>query len=422
LPSQEGLQTVGSWELVLELGDGVFLARRSGPRRFARLGALRTLGDVDPRGPIATEIARASAASHPLVCSIKDTGAADGRHYVVTDYVEGGSAGELGRSPTPMPVEVIAAIGVDALAALHAVHDTLDAKGRPLVHGAISAQAIVVGTDGRARLSDLGLWGLASQGDPLGSRRYAAPEIQAGGQPEASADVYAMGRVLYELLGGPPSAEVGAVLPLLSTCDARVPPGFAEAIARATAPDPDQRFRTADAFAAAIERGAPRATAREVGRWLEQAHAEPLAQRRAALGAWAEGRAAALGHRPPTRARILRATVARRLRRHRRVVRAALVLVLAAFGAALGLAFWQLRTAPRVEAAHLGADDDSAATSSARETRADATAAPDPEPLPGAESSAGIDIETLPTSEPAARPRRRTRQKRPDEELSNPYR
>ena len=308
------------------------------------------LGEVDPQASIGGDIARASAASHPLVCSIKDTGAADGGCYVVTDYVEGGSAGELRRSATPMPVEVIAAIGVDALTALHAIHETVDAKGRPLIHGAISTQAIVVGTDGRARLSDLGLGALAAQDDPLGSHRYAAPEIHAGDPSSASADVYALGRVLYELLGGTLPTTPVAVLPLLSTSDARIPTGFAEAIARATAPDAELRFRTADAFAAAIERGAPRATAREVGRWLEQAHAEPLAERRAALGAWAEGRAAALGYRPPTRGRIFRTTVFRRLRRHRRAVRAALVVILALFGAAVGIAFWWLRHAPSVEA------------------------------------------------------------------------
>lgn len=411
LPSSEGVLTIGDWELVLELGDGLYLARKTGPKRFARLGALRLLGvSADGDDPFRSEIARASAAAHPLVSAIQDAGDLAGQRFVVTQYVEGGSLRELVPAGGTVPCDIAATIGIDALTALDAVHRSRDKAGRTLVHGAITKAALVVGVDGRTRLSDLGLGWLSRRGeDPLGSKRYASPSVLSGDAPSTLDDIYAVGRILHEIVAG--TAPDGP-LPLLSSLDSNVPVALGEAIARATAPEPDHRFRTADAFAAALEGAAPPAGARQVGRWVEARHAAPLAERRAALGAWSEARAAALGYHAPSRARVVSATIRKKLRRHRRLVRATAVVALAAMGAALGLVAWaSVRGAPP------------AAT--VVEASAPSQEPPPPEPpLPteSAASAAPIEIDSLPTSDPTQRPKARRPRPRKTEELSNPYR
>ncbi len=420
LPSQEGVLFVGEWELVLELGPGLYLARKSGPRRFARLGALRSLGGgATAHDTLLADISRASAASHPLICTVQDAGESGGERFVVTQYVEGGSLRELMARGAVPPIDVAVAIAIDALAALFAVHEARDAKGRPLVHGAITAAAVVVGADGRTRLSDLGLRRLAKgDDDPLGVRSYAAPEVLRGIAPDATSDVYAMGRVLYELLAGAaPPREEGA-LPLLSSVSPNVPAAIAEAVARATAPDRDHRFRSADAFAAALEKAVTPASPRSVSRWVEDNHAYALAERRAAAGAWSEARAEALGYKPPSRFRVFRVRVARRLRKHRWLSRGLGALALATLGASLGLIVWWASSRPR-------------ATSAAQEQDPPrARAAPDlPSALPAAPEGTAetateieIEIESLPSSTPPDRPRQRRRTKPAEEQLSNPYR
>ncbi len=419
LPSREGVLYVGQWELVLELGPGVYLARKSGPRRFARLGALRSFGaGMGDHDPLLADIGRASAASHPLICTVQDAGESSGERFVVSQYVEGGSLHELVARGAPPPIDIAAAIAVDALAALHAVHDARDAQGRQLVHGAVTPSAVIVGADGRGRLSDLGLRRLAKgEDDPLGVRAYAAPEVLRGIAPDATSDVYAMGRVIYELFAGRPCADADGVLPLLSSIEPRVPVTVAEVVARATAPDRDHRFRSADAFAAALEDATPRAAARAVGQWVEDRHALALAARRSAAGAWSEARAEALGYRPPGRWRLLRVAIRRRLRRHRRVTQAAITLGLVALGVTLGLLAYAYRTRVPAEEARSPVEAPAAPPREAPPLPEVAAAPPDEG------TATEIEIEELPSAA-APPPRRRSapKRKRTEEPLSNPYR
>jgi eukaryotic-like serine/threonine-protein kinase len=112
---------------------------------------------------------------------------------------------------------------------------------------------VLIGDDGRARLSDFGIARLV---DPppedgpltrpslvLGTPGYMAPEARAGARPDPRMDVYAVGALLAHMLtgrhpdGGPPISG-GAATPHL-------PAAIAAVIARATAIDPARR--TADA-------------------------------------------------------------------------------------------------------------------------------------------------------------------------------
>src|SRR6185503_16784438 len=106
------------------------------------------------------------------------------------------------------------------------------AHGRGIIHRDIKPENVLIGDDGRARLSDFGIARLV---DPtpeegpltrpslvLGTPGYMAPEARAGARPDPRMDVYAVGALLAHMLtgrhpdaaaaGGPPSSG-GAATP-----------------------------------------------------------------------------------------------------------------------------------------------------------------------------------------------------------------
>jgi serine/threonine protein kinase/CheY-like chemotaxis protein len=89
-----------------------------------------------------------------------------------------------------------------ALAAAHAVPWFEGAPG-PLVHGAVSPRAILVGYDGRVALSGLGIGRARALVPAAGPRLpYVAPELLNGKEPTIRTDVYGLGITLHDALGG----------------------------------------------------------------------------------------------------------------------------------------------------------------------------------------------------------------------------
>lgn len=139
--------------------------------------------------------------------------------------------------------------------------DTLDAvHGRALFHGRLSPEALVSLEDGRVAIDGLplALVGRAigqavSPGSPKGSgwARYAAPEVVAGEPPSAAADQYSLARMVAAALGCSLDAAIGPV----STSS--VPPrALPQAVSRALAANPRDRFAGCGQFVAALIVGA----------------------------------------------------------------------------------------------------------------------------------------------------------------------
>src|SRR5262249_9765366 len=142
-------QRIGPYEVLLDIGSGgmgiISLARATGEpvgaAGFTRLVALKR-----PHGALASDVdvlrrfldeARLLAQVHPAnVVGIHQIGSAAGGHFLVLDYIEGGTLDELlsrtvlRRKKLPPPV--VLRIVSDVLAGLHAVHEAADVGGRPL--------------------------------------------------------------------------------------------------------------------------------------------------------------------------------------------------------------------------------------------------------------------------------------------------
>jgi serine/threonine-protein kinase len=434
LPADDGAQTLGDFELVAELGEAastVFLGRRVGPRRFSRLVAIRRVGpfgpdDAEHAEAIARDLRAAAYVSHPSVLPLREVGADGEARYVVTDYVEGGSVADLmdacgGR----IPPAIALAIALDALAGLEAVHRT-ESDG-VLVHGRVSSQNLIVGADGRTRVADLGLVRAPRaerSGEPRASFQYLAPEAHDAPPDAAEADVFSLGIVLHEILAGhhPLATARNAAearrmldrpLPLLSAATASVPRPLAEIVARAVAADPRLRYPSAEAFALALERCMPRASASEVADFVDVHLGPRIEADRETARRWLDDRDRHRGHPP---------SIARRAGRRLELGERTTTLLSIAFAALLALGAVAVvglasRDAPTPEVlSRWGAGPRSTSATPPGATSGDAQL--------GDEGVIVLGDDSTQTEAPAPRPERAPRRVRRDdtESLSNPYR
>jgi serine/threonine-protein kinase len=212
------------------------------------------------------EIRIAAALSHPHILPLYDSGESAGRLFYVMPVVRGGSLRERLRAERRLPVAEAVEIVRQAAAALDYAH------GHALIHRDIKPENILL-HEGEAMVTDFGI-ALAAGSAPaerltetgflVGTPEYMSPEQAAGERTlDARSDVYSLGCVLYELLAGEaphagpspksliarrftePAPRVRRVRP-------DVPAAVDEAVARALAPDPSDRFPTAAAFAEAL--------------------------------------------------------------------------------------------------------------------------------------------------------------------------
>jgi serine/threonine-protein kinase len=264
---------------------------------------------------IVDEARLASAIQHPNVVKVRELGFEGGMPFIVMDYVEGASLAELRRElgilGRAIDVRVAVRIALDALAGLHAAHELRDDAGKSLniVHRDVSPHNILIGCDGRSRLTD---FGIAKAEDRIQTTRthevkgklaYLAPErVDKRRLCTLQSDVFSMAVVLWEcfagrrLFRGDEAVDVlqeviGGHIPTLTQIGAQIPPALDDVIARALSRDLDTRYATALEFARAIERAAgpsDTGTSSDVARLMEAVFATRMALRqeqvRAAVG------------------------------------------------------------------------------------------------------------------------------------------
>ena len=189
-----------------ELGHGgmatVYLAH---DQELARPVAVKVLaehlaGDEAFRARFVREARLAGGLSHPNIVRVYDAGEADGRPFIVMEYVPGASLADAGRLSVARAVD----LGVQACAGLQHAHDA------GLVHRDVKPANLLVRDDGVLKIVDFGIARAAEStrhtqiGTLLGTAAYLAPEQIAGADATAASDLYSLGAVLYELLTGRP--------------------------------------------------------------------------------------------------------------------------------------------------------------------------------------------------------------------------
>jgi serine/threonine-protein kinase len=262
---------MGRYRLEEQLGSGGSAeVWRGTDERLRRPVAIKLLHphllrDETARGRFDREARAAAALSHPGIVTVYDVDASAAGPAIVFELVEGEALSErLARGPVA-PGEA-ARIAADLADALQHAHE------RGVVHRDVKPGNVLLDRDGRARLADFGIARVIEQeaaalttADLIpGTLRYLAPERLAGAEATASADLYALGVVLYEMVVGHPPFEAVTLLALAEAQQREpgpaegVPPAL-EAIWRdALEPDPTKRPRDAAAMAARLRAVADR--------------------------------------------------------------------------------------------------------------------------------------------------------------------
>jgi serine/threonine-protein kinase len=247
-----------------ELGRGgmatVYLARDLRHDRPVALKVLHpelaaSLGD----DRFQREIRLAARLQHPHILTVYDSGESAGRLWFTMPYVEGESLrGRLARE-RQLPVEDALRIGREAAQALQYAHD------QGVVHRDIKPENLLLTRDGNTLVADFGIArALGGAGDSrltetglaIGTPAYMSPEQASGDRGlDARSDVYSLAAVLYEMLAGEPpftGATTQAMLarrftepaPSVRAQRPSVPEGVDQAIRKALAPVPADRFST----------------------------------------------------------------------------------------------------------------------------------------------------------------------------------
>ncbi len=274
-----GPALAGRYTLDRELGRGgmatVYLADDLKHRRKVAIKVLHPeLGSLLGPDRFIREIQIAASLNHPHILPLYDSGVAEGLLYYVMPYVRGESLRQKISRETQLSIAEAIDIVRQVASALEYAHV------HGLIHRDIKPENILL-HEGEAMVADFGIaLGLASgegrkrgsggeerltgTGITLGTPHYMSPEQSAGERTlDARSDVYSLACVLYELLAGEPpytgpSAQAVIAkrftdpIPRVRRLRATVSPAMEQAIMKALATSPADRFPSAATFIEAL--------------------------------------------------------------------------------------------------------------------------------------------------------------------------
>jgi serine/threonine-protein kinase len=214
--------------------------------------------------------ARAAASlTHQHVVSVHDQGN-DGTVnaiYLVMELVPGHTVRELLQERGPLTAIQALAVMDPVLQALSAAHEA------GFVHRDVKPENIIIGDNGRIKVTDFGLARAittsksmaTTRGMLIGTVAYLSPEQVEQGKADERSDIYSAGIVLFEMLtgklphgGDTPIAvafqHVHADIAKPSTVNSNVPSEMDYLVLRSTARDPRKRFATAEDFLDAVRK------------------------------------------------------------------------------------------------------------------------------------------------------------------------
>ena len=260
----------GRYKIVRKLGAGgmadVYLAedQELGRRVAIKILNDRHAGDEQFVERFRREAKNAAGLSHPNIVSIYDRGEAEGSYYIAMEYLEGRTLKELIVRNGPTPVQIAIDYSRQILSAVAFAHR------HGIVHRDIKPHNIVVGRDGRLKVTDFGIARsgasqMTEAGSIIGTAQYLSPEQARGAHVDARSDIYSVGVVLYEMLtgevpfGGDTPVEIAmkhlsTVPKEPSDLSPKVPHEMDAIVLRALAKSPEDRYGSAEEMDADLGR------------------------------------------------------------------------------------------------------------------------------------------------------------------------
>jgi serine/threonine-protein kinase len=360
-PALEG-RRMGAYTLESPLGAGgmgsVWLARRSDGRYEGAVAvkllnlALMGHGGAERFAREGQVLARLT---HPHIARLLDAGIDEGQPYLVLEHVEGEPI-DRWCDTRLLGVDARVRLMLDVLAAVAHAHSKL------VLHRDLKPANILVSRDGMVKLLDFGIAKLLDeatlasppteitvQGGRAFTPDYAAPEQVQGGDVTTATDVYALGVLLYMLLGGvhPTAKHTDTPVERLRSVVDTEPQRLSDAVARGGVAS--SRGETRPRLALAL-RG-------DLDNICAKALKKAPGERYATVAALADDLRRYLAHEPVSaRADSLAYRAAKFVRRHRLAVGAASVTLLTLVAGVVGTT-WQAVEAHRQRAAAVAQRD-----------------------------------------------------------------
>ena len=258
---------IGPYRIEAKLGEGgmgtVFRALDTRLNRPVAIKVLSDeLADAAARRRFQREAQTASSLNHPHILTVYDAGEWEGRQYLVTEYVDGGTLKDWNKTQKRSWRDIVELLVdvADALAAAHAAG---------IVHRDIKPDNILITKSGYAKLADFGLAKLMENSSPeevtrtltdahtrpgmvIGTIAYMSPEQASGRTVDPRSDVFSFAVVLFELITGRRPFAAATELELLQTIINRpAPPLGAEnpaplrtLVEKALEKDPADRYQS----------------------------------------------------------------------------------------------------------------------------------------------------------------------------------
>lgn len=300
---------LGDYRLLQVVGQGgmgtVYKARHT---RLNKLVAVKLLPedrvrDAQSVARFQREMRAIGQLQHPNIVAAYDAGDADGRPFLVMEFVEGLNLATVLRRLGPLPFAAACELARQIAAGLDYAHR------HGLVHRDIKPSNLMLTTEGQVKILDLGLarlhgdfmGELTDDNQVMGSTDYMAPEQADGSRAvDGRADLYSLGCTIYKLLAGEapfsgdryhtPAQKLMAHLhaPPPPICHTRpdVPADVTGIVERLLAKSPSARYSTAAELAAAL---VPLAASSDLVA-LYRSAAETAEPNQAADDLWSPGR------------------------------------------------------------------------------------------------------------------------------------
>ena len=205
---------IGQYRIEGQIGEGgMGVVYRAFDTKLSRPVAIKflsdELADISARRRFQREAQTASSLNHPHIVTVYDVGEYQGRQYLVTEYIDGGTLKDWSHSEKRtwrQGLDLLTGVA-DGLATAH---------GAGMLHRDIKPDNVLITRSGYAKLADFGLAKLAEEpgseatlteartrpGVVIGTIAYMSPEQASGQKLDARSDIFSFGVMLYEILAG----------------------------------------------------------------------------------------------------------------------------------------------------------------------------------------------------------------------------
>jgi eukaryotic-like serine/threonine-protein kinase len=233
-PDSHRLERLGEYSIHRVIGEGgMGIVYEATERLSGRRVALKVLHSNLARSDGArdrffSEMRIMAGLEHPNIVRSLASAEIDGKLAIALEFIEGCTLREelarVGRLSVSRTITIASAVAA-ALASAHGA-------SAPVVHRDLKPENLMLASDGRIKVMDFGVAKVLGDGpghthttQAVGTVQYMSPEQAGGGTISPQTDLYALGLLIYEMLGGRPPFESPSLLAVLRHhCETPPPP------------------------------------------------------------------------------------------------------------------------------------------------------------------------------------------------------